>query len=101
MKLKSIGRDDRCKLTDRQIATIRKSRMVQRVLAEKYGVSHQRISQIQDKTGTQKAIKKAEALAQLKRYRTDKQFNAEMKAIKKRVYQKRKTYFGKKYKIYG
>ena len=101
MRLKDIGRDDRCKLTDKQIATIRKSRTVQRVLAEKYGVSHQRISQIQDKTGSQKRIKKIEALAQLERYRTDKQFNAEMKTIKKKVYEKRKNYFGKKYKIYG
>lgn len=101
MRLKDIGRDDRCKLTDRQIRTIRKSRTVQRVLAEQYGVSHQRISQIQDRTETQEAIKKAEAKAQLQRYRTDKEFNAKMKAVKKKIYQKRKTYFGKKYKIYG
>lgn len=101
MRLKDIGRDDRCKLTDRQISTIRKSRTVQKELAEKYGISRQRVSQIQDRRGTQEAIKKAEAKAQLQRYRTDKEFNAKMKAVKKKIYQKRKTYFGKKYKIYG
>lgn len=101
MRLKDIGRDDRCVLTDKQIATIRKSRTVQRVLAEKYGVSHQRISQIQDRTGTQKAIKKYEAKVNLKRYHTDPKYNKKMKAVKKKIYQKRKDYFGKKYKIYG
>lgn len=101
MRLKDIGRDDRCKLTDAQIRTIRKSRTVQRDLAEKYGVSHQRISAIQDRSGNQKKIKKLEALAQLRRYRTNKEFNQKMKSIKRKVYQKRKNYLGKKYKIYG
>lgn len=101
MRLKDIGRDDRCKLTDRQIRTIRNSRTVQRELAIKYGVCHQRISQIQDRTKTQEAIKKAEAREHLRRYRTDKVFKAKAQETKKRIYQKRKTYFGKKYKIYG
>ena len=101
MRLKDVGKDGRRKLTDREVYDIKRSKKTQRFLADKYGVSHQRISAIQDRNGTQDKIKKRDTAIYCYRYNHDKKFRQRHINSKLLTYQKRKKFLGKKYKIYG
>lgn len=92
LKLKTIGKDRRCKLTEENIKSIISlwfdQELTMQEIADRYKISHQRVSQIVDRNGTMKDRRKAYARKHLRKYQTDKKYRVKMSELKRgyRIY---------------
>jgi len=100
LKLKTINKDRRCKLTDDDVKMIKNLYRLNiynmKELASACGVTHQRISQIIDRNKTIYDKRIADAILQACRYRADEKFRRVF-LEKKRGYYKRKAKILKQY----
>lgn len=101
LKLKQINKDRRYKLSDEDTKNVIEMwfgfDFTMKEIAEQFKITHQRVSQIIDRNGTEGARIKANAKKFLYRYRNDKRFHEKMMVAKKECY----NYKVKTLKTYG